>query len=127
VTGLIALLAAQQQQGGLGSILILILPLAAIVYLMVIPQRKQRQKQQAFLSKLEVGDEVVTSGGIYGTINHLEDGIAHLQIDTETVIRISVSSLSRSAAAEPDGKSDSSADEGSSSPRAADRKKKQAN
>lgn len=121
MTALLALLAAKAEpQGGLGSILILILPLAAIVYLMVIPQRKQRQKQQAFLSQLEVGDEVVTSGGIYGTINHLEDGIAHLQVDTETVIRIAVGSLSRSATPE----AEQSAEEGSSGTDAADKRKK---
>lgn len=98
----IALLAADKQQGGLGSLLILVLPLAAIVYLMVIPQRKQRQKQQAFLSQLEVGDEVVTAGGMYGTINHIEDGVAHLEVDTDTVIRVAVTSLSRSAGSEDD-------------------------
>lgn len=114
----LALLAADKQQGSLGSLLILILPLAAIVYLMVIPQRKQRQKQQAFLAQLEVGDEVVTAGGIYGTINHLEDGVAHLQVDTETVIRVALSSLSRSV----DSGADSS-DGGSSEGEAADKKK----
>ena len=34
-----------QSGGGLLSILILVLPMAALVYLMTVPQRKQRQKQ----------------------------------------------------------------------------------
>ncbi len=103
MTATLALLAADKQSGNpLLSLLVFALPLGAIFYLMVIPQRKQRAKQQEFLSALEVGDEVVTSGGIYGTINHLEDGVAHLQVDTQTVIRVAVSSLSRSAQADPE-------------------------
>lgn len=99
MTALLAILAQSQNQqgGGLLSILILVLPLAALVYLMIVPQRKQRAKQQAFLSSLEVGDEVVTAGGIYGIINHLEDGVAHLEVDTDVVIRVAITSLSRPA------------------------------
>ncbi len=99
VTPMIALLAAAKSSasGSLTSILFLVLPLGLLLYLMVIPQRKQRQKQAQFLSTLEVGDDVVTAGGMYGTITFLEDGIAHLEVDTDVVIRVSVSSLSRAA------------------------------
>ena len=83
------------------GILILVLPLAALMYLMIIPQRKQRQKQAQFVSNLSVGDEVVTAGGIYGTITFMEDGVAHLEVDTDVVIRVSVASVTRPAA-EPD-------------------------
>jgi preprotein translocase subunit YajC len=99
VTALLAIVAQSQNQqgGGLLSILILVLPLAALVYLMIVPQRKQRARQQEFLSSLEVGDEVVTAGGIYGTINHIEDGVAHLEVDTDVVIKVALTSLARPA------------------------------
>lgn len=99
MTALLAIVAQSQNQqgGGLLSILILVLPLAALIYLMIVPQRKQRARQQAFLSSLEVGDEVVTAGGIYGTINHIEDGVAHLEVDTDVVIKVALTSLARPA------------------------------
>lgn len=90
--------ADKAQGGGLVSLLVLLLPLGALVYLMIVPQRKQRAKQAAFLSSLSVGDEVVTAGGVYGRITFLEDGVAHLEIDTDVVIRVSLGSLTRSAA-----------------------------
>jgi preprotein translocase subunit YajC len=124
VTALLALLAATDNKANpIVSLLVLALPIAAIFYLMVIPQRKQRAKQQAFLAKLGVGDEVVTSGGVYGTITYLEEGVAHLEVDTDVVIRVAVSSLSRAAnpAEEPAGAADD--DEGSSAAVAADKKK----
>jgi preprotein translocase subunit YajC len=110
VTALIATVFAattKSSSNPLFSILVLVLPLGALFYLMIVPQRKQRAKQAEFMSKLGVGDEVVTSGGIYGVINDMEDGIAHLEIDTDVVIRVAVSALSRPATApEPDSSAD---------------------
>ncbi len=83
------------QSSSLFSILILVVPLGLLFYLMIVPQRKQRARQAEFLSKLSVGDEVVTTGGIHGVINDIEDGIAHLEVDTDVVIRVAVSHLTR--------------------------------
>jgi preprotein translocase subunit YajC len=92
------LLAATSQSGGsLFSILILILPLGALFYLMIVPQRKQRQKHADFVQGLAVGDEVVTSGGLFGRITYMEDGIAHIEVDTDVVVRVTLSSISRPA------------------------------
>jgi len=99
VNAVISILAAAKQEGGgLLSILILVLPLAALFYLMIIPQRKQRQKHAEFVSTLSEGDEVVTAGGLYGTITHIEGAVVHLEVDTDVVVRVSKSSLTRSAA-----------------------------
>ena len=101
MTALLAtVLAATKSSGSsLFSVLILILPLGALFYLMIVPQRKQRAKQAEFMSKLAVGDEVITTGGIFGVINELEDGVAHLEVDTDVVIRVAVSALTRPATA----------------------------
>jgi preprotein translocase subunit YajC len=94
-----SLLAASSSGGGsLFSILILILPLGALFYLMIVPQRKQRAKHAEFVSSLDVGDEVVTSGGMFGRITFLEDGVAHIEIDTDVVVRVTIASISRPAA-----------------------------
>ena len=126
MTALLSLLAADKQQGNpLFSLLVFALPVGAIVYMMIIPQRKQRAKQAEFLSKLAIGDEVVTSGGIYGTINDIEDGVAHLQVDVDAVIRVAVTSLSRTAGPEATAADaeDDDGDEGSDSGGAADKKR----
>lgn len=103
----LAFLAAEaKQQGSIFSLLVLILPLGALMYLMIVPQRKQRAKQQAFLSTLDVGDEVVTSGGLYGRITHLEDNLVHLEVDTDVVVKVAKGSLSRVAAAPEPTKAD---------------------
>jgi preprotein translocase subunit YajC len=83
------------------GILILVVPFGLLIWLMVVPQRKQRARQQDLLSKIDVGDEVITSGGIIGVITHVEDQVVHLEVDHDVVIRISKASISRTTQ-EPD-------------------------
>lgn len=88
-------LAAKQQSNPLG-ILILVVPFGLLIWLMVMPQRKQKARQQQLMSKLAVGDEVITTGGVVGQITHLEDDLAHLEVDHDVVIRVAKSSIARS-------------------------------
>jgi preprotein translocase subunit YajC len=84
------------QGGGLASILIFLPLIGVVIYMMVGPQRKQRQKQADLLRKLEVGDEVLTAGGIIGVITFVEDDLLHLEVDNDVVIRVAKSSIARS-------------------------------
>jgi preprotein translocase subunit YajC len=92
---------AQQEGGNPLSLLIIVIPMAAILYMTIVPQRKQRQRQADMLRKLDVGDEVITTGGIVGVITFVEDDLFHLEVDTDVVIRIAKSAVARSTT-EPD-------------------------
>ena len=92
---------AQESSGSPLGILILIVPFGLLIWLMVVPQRKQRARQQQLLSKLDVGDEVITSGGMVGVITFVEDQLVHLEVDHDVVIRVAKASISRSTE-EPD-------------------------
>jgi preprotein translocase subunit YajC len=54
--------------------LIPLLLIFGIFYLLIIlPEQKRRRKLQELINSLKVGDKVVTSGGIYGTVLNLRD------------------------------------------------------
>ncbi len=95
-TLLTSILAQENQGGGLASILIFLPLIGVVIYMMVGPQRKQRQKQADLLRKLDVGDEVLTTGGIIGVITYVEDDLFHLEVDNDVVIRIAKSAVARS-------------------------------
>ena len=98
----LALLFAQDKGGGSSlGLIILLLPIAAIIFLTVVPQRKQRRKQAELMGSLEVGDEVVTIGGIHGVVNHIEDDVVHLEVDDDVVMKFGLGAVSRKAG-EPD-------------------------
>ncbi len=92
---------AQESSGSPLGILILIVPFGLLIWLMVVPQRKQKARQQQLMASLQVGDEIVTTGGIVGQITFLEDDLAHLEIDHDVVIRVARGSIARSLS-EPD-------------------------
>jgi preprotein translocase subunit YajC len=70
-----------------------LLPFALVLgifyFVILMPMRKRQQKVQEFLAALKVGDNVVTSGGIYGSITKLGDDAVQLQIAER--VRIDVS------------------------------------
>ena len=51
--------------------------------------KRKQQKVDDFLSTLKVGDKVVTSGGIFGSITELSDQAVQLQIAEKVRVRIS--------------------------------------
>jgi preprotein translocase subunit YajC len=63
--------------------------LAAIFYVMVIvPQRKRSKERQQLINSLKAKDEVVTIGGLYGSVVSIQDDIVFLKIDEKTTVRI---------------------------------------
>jgi preprotein translocase subunit YajC len=55
------------------SFLFVIVLLFVVMYVMMIrPQRQRQREQQAMIEGAAVGDDVLTTGGIYGTVTHAE-------------------------------------------------------
>ncbi len=64
---------------GLAYLLILGLPFLLLVW-MFFTQRQRAKQVQTLQSSLAVGDEVVTTSGLYGTITALDDAVATLDV-----------------------------------------------
>jgi preprotein translocase subunit YajC len=54
------------------GLLIIVALFGLMYFLMIRPQRAKAQQQQRMLSAVEVGDEVLTVGGIYGIVQEIE-------------------------------------------------------
>lgn len=66
-----------------------ILAMLGILYLGVLrPQNKQQKRQSDFLSSLKKGEEVITSGGILGTIVGITDKVVTLEIANKIEIKV---------------------------------------
>ena len=87
------LLAMAAPQQGAPNPWLQLIPFALILgifyFVMVLPMRKRQQKVQAFLAALKVGDRIITSGGIYGSITRLSDQSVQLQVANNVRIEIS--------------------------------------
>ncbi len=73
------------------TIVMFVLIIAIMYFMMIRPQRKQQKKIENFRRGLQVGQEVVTSGGIYGKIKEIKDGIVSLEIAHNVVVKVDIS------------------------------------
>lgn len=83
-----------------GNQYFMIIAVIAIVYFMLIrPQRKRQKEIDNFRKGLQVGQEVVTSGGIYGKIKEINDNIVVLEVAHNVNIRVDKSTIFANPAA----------------------------
>ena len=103
-TGFCALLAARtfamapsQGEGGGGggySGIILIVGIFAVMYFFMIrPQQKKQKEKEEMIKALSEGDEIVTAGGIHGTVRQVKDTSVRVQIDDKTRVELEKSSV----------------------------------
>lgn len=78
---------AQQGQTVLG--LVPILAIVVIFYFLVIlPTRKRQKKIDEMIANLKSGDKVITTGGIYGTIDRIKETTLMLKVADQVKIEI---------------------------------------
>ena len=71
----------------------LVLMFAVFYFLLIRPQQKKQRQQQDMLKSLKVGDRVVTTGGLYGTIVAGGDHIVKLEIADKVRVDVGRSSI----------------------------------
>ena len=68
---------AAKTQGGAGGLVTMILIYAvifgAMYFILIRPQRKKQKEEKKMRENLQVGDEVITIGGIYGRVISLKE------------------------------------------------------
>lgn len=86
----------QQAPAGGGMMWIMLLGIFAVMwFFMIRPQRKQQKELQKFREGLRKGDKVVTAGGIFGTVDQVEERSVLIKVDGETKLRVAKESLVR--------------------------------
>lgn len=90
-----------QQAGGDYSFLIMMVAIFAIMYFFMIrPQNKKRKEIENFRKGLEVGQSVVTAGGIYGKIKEIEDSTVIVEVASGVKIKVDKNSIYADAQAQ---------------------------
>lgn len=91
----------QAQAGGDYSFPIMMVAIFAIMYFFMIrPQQKKQKEIVNFRKNLEVGQSVITAGGIYGKIKEIEDNVVVVEIASSVKIRVDKNSIYADAQAQ---------------------------
>jgi len=65
-----------------------------IYFLMIRPENKRRKSHQEMLASLDLGEEVVTAGGLLGKISKISDQYIELSISDNIKIKVQKTSIS---------------------------------
>ena len=76
------------------TLLFLVGFMVLIWFLMIRPENKRRKSHQEMLSSLEIGDEVVTAGGILGRITKIGDQFLEVTLNDSMKVKVQVSAIS---------------------------------
>lgn len=74
----------------MGMILMLVAMFAIMYFFMIRPQQKKQKEIQKFRNSIERGQEVITAGGIYGTVREIDDVKNVLVIEVANGVRVRV-------------------------------------
>lgn len=112
----------EQTSNPLAAFALPLLLLVGFYFLLIRPQRNRQRAQQALVAALEVGDEVLTTGGIFGTIVEIDDdeGVLTVEIAPGTRVRILRAGIAQRFVEEDEGLDDEG--ESGSADEEADRK-----
>ncbi len=88
ISSLFPLAQSAPSGGGLAQFLPIILLFVGMWFLIIAPQRKRQKAHDKMLSELKTGDEIVTSGGIYGTITNVKDDRFVVRVADSTKIEL---------------------------------------
>ena len=80
--------AGGQPQGGFGMLVFPVILIAIMYFRMIRPQMKRQKVHKAMLDKLNRGDEVITSGGVAGTITDIGDNFVTVEIADNVRVRV---------------------------------------
>ena len=77
------------------AILFLVAVFGLMYFLLIRPQQKRLREQQALVRDTEVGDEVMTSSGIYGIVTELEDDTLLIEVAEGIEMRMARGAVAR--------------------------------
>ena len=67
----------------------ILLVFAIFYFIILLPTKRKQKKLEEFLDSLKVGDRVVTTGGIYGSVTKVNDKSVQLQIANNVRVEVS--------------------------------------
>lgn len=95
---LVAPILAQENGGGaslIGGLLPLILIVGVFWLLLIRPQQKRAKQHRELVSAISAGDRVVTVGGLYGTVQSVDEDTIRVEVSPQTTVTMSKSAVAR--------------------------------
>jgi preprotein translocase subunit YajC len=98
MNNLVILMGGQPGQSPIAQIVPLVLIVVVFYFFMIRPQMKKAKDTKKYIEALKAGDKILTIGGIYGTIQKMnDDGTIIMAVEDGTKMKISKNAVSQDA------------------------------
>lgn len=78
---------------GLSSILPFVLMFVVFYFLLIRPQQKRTKERKSMLGALKKGDDIVTIGGLHGTVTEINEDTATIRVADNTKLKFERSAI----------------------------------
>ena len=72
----------------MGGFVVIVILFGAVWLLLLVPSRRRRAQHEAMQDSVEAGDEIITAGGLHGTVKEIDDGTARVEIAPNVVVTL---------------------------------------
>ncbi len=86
---------------GLAGFMPIVLIMVLFYFLLIRPQQKQAKEQQRMVDALKKGDQVLTQGGLYGTISAIKGKVLEVKISDEVKVLLARSAVTQVVQGDP--------------------------
>jgi preprotein translocase subunit YajC len=97
-----------------GGLIVIVVLFALFWLLLVRPQRRRTQEQESLIESLEVEDEIVSAGGLYGVIREIEGEELQVEIADGLIVRMAKNAVVGIVEHDEEDEEDEEADEAQS-------------
>jgi preprotein translocase subunit YajC len=95
-----------------GYLIVLVVLFALMWLLLIRPQRRRAAEQAEMQNHLRAGEEILTAGGIHGTIKAIEGDIVHVEIAPGTLVRVDRRAVAAAGSVEESTEDDAKPEDG---------------
>jgi preprotein translocase subunit YajC len=96
---------------GSGSLVFLVLMVAVFYFLLIRPQQRRIKSMQSLQSSLQLGDEIITSAGFFGTIRRFDGEVVTIELSPGVEARVNRRAISGRVNPEPAAATDEVVDD----------------
>jgi preprotein translocase subunit YajC len=100
-----------QQTSNVTFLISLVLMVAIFYFLLIRPQQRRVRQQRSLVDSLRIGDEVITIGGMFGTILEIDDESITLDAGAGTRLRYLKQAVARKFVEEPETEDEEAGEE----------------
>jgi preprotein translocase subunit YajC len=84
-------------------VIVYLVVLVALFFVLIVrPQRRQAAAHRALVKSIEVGNEVITSGGIFGTVRAVDDDVLEVEVASGVVVKVARAAIAQLVASPGD-------------------------